>query len=157
MTTATVAPLARELNALTDAELDQYLEQHNRVISVQDPGQLPESFIERLRDRARRAREDPALDLDQLNIRLIAAAQQPTPEQSPSHSRSPTCSPPPIEDKERQEYEELVRAGGRPGYPLDLVEDVFRNPTKHRDILLPFLTTPSDWECPIVFTKQLGR
>lgn len=50
-----------------------------------------------------------------------------------------------------------MRAGGRPGYPLDMVEDVFRNPTKHRDILLPFLTTPSDWECPVVFTKQLGR
>lgn len=49
MATVAARPLARQLTALSDAELDQYLEQHNRVISVQDPGQLPESFIERLR------------------------------------------------------------------------------------------------------------
>jgi hypothetical protein len=47
--TATVAPLARQLDALTDAGLNQYLKQNNCVISVEDTGQLSRSFIERLR------------------------------------------------------------------------------------------------------------
>jgi hypothetical protein len=46
--------LARDITAFTDAELDQYLEEHSleggaTAIDVADPENLPPSFIQRLR------------------------------------------------------------------------------------------------------------
>ncbi len=38
-----------DLAALTDAELDQYLADNNNIVRVSDTGDLPESFLERLR------------------------------------------------------------------------------------------------------------
>lgn len=46
--------LAREVIAYSDAELDQFLEEHAldggaMVVEVEDPENLPETFIQRLR------------------------------------------------------------------------------------------------------------
>lgn len=46
--------LASQVAAFTDAELDQYLEASrlpngDRMVEVEDPDNLPESFIQRLR------------------------------------------------------------------------------------------------------------
>lgn len=45
---------ARDIAAYSDAELDQYLEEHRldggaMAVEVEDPENLPQSFIERLR------------------------------------------------------------------------------------------------------------
>ncbi|KAF2185518.1 hypothetical protein K469DRAFT_726674 [Zopfia rhizophila CBS 207.26] len=50
----------RDLAAYSDAELDQYLEESGRVVEVEDPENLPENFIQRLRDRTRRISEKEA-------------------------------------------------------------------------------------------------
>ncbi|KAJ3579605.1 hypothetical protein NPX13_g963 [Xylaria arbuscula] len=48
---------ARDFVAFDDVELDQYLDAHRleggaATVDVEDPENLPESFIQRLRDRA---------------------------------------------------------------------------------------------------------
>lgn len=59
--------------------------------------------------------------------------------------------------KEASAYDALVRDGGRPLYPIDLLERVSRDPEEYREILLPWQDPPdlrSPWE---VFQRQWQR
>ncbi|KAJ4303888.1 hypothetical protein N0V88_001487 [Collariella sp. IMI 366227] len=124
-------PRACDLVALSDAELDYHLEQ-NRFddgglidIDVEDPENLPEEFIQRLRDKARdrsNAVRSGAVNLDAVNARL-----------------------------------ELVGAGGRPMYPIEMVDHVAEDPRAYRHLLRPWCTSAEaswpDWF--VIFRKQL--
>jgi hypothetical protein len=59
---------------------------------------------------------------------------------------------------ERGHYNALVDDGGRPCYPIALLEQVSENPKEHRTILRPFQDSPDDsWPRWEVFGRQLGR
>ncbi len=59
---------------------------------------------------------------------------------------------------ERQYYDELVRDGGRPWYPISLLDDVSKNPDKHREMLRYWqggmMAEPDQWA---VYGPQLIR
>jgi hypothetical protein len=46
------------------------------------------------------------------------------------------ASPP--ENYETRSYHELISDGGRPSYPISLLDDVANNPGAYREILLPW-------------------
>ncbi|KAK4149736.1 hypothetical protein C8A00DRAFT_37666 [Chaetomidium leptoderma] len=161
---------ARDLVAFSDAELDRYLEQHRLDdgvaidIDVEDPENLPESFIQRLRDKARHmgdAARSGAVNLDEVNARLLGTASSGAPARAPSPpyvpGRSPTVLPSPPQGRARRHYDELVREGGRPMYPIELIDRVAKDPTAYRHLLRPWTTFgPADRsEWWMIFETQL--
>ncbi|KAH6627387.1 hypothetical protein F5144DRAFT_271580 [Chaetomium tenue] len=153
--------LAGEVAEFTDAELDQYLEASrlpngDRMVEVEDPDNLPESFIQRLRERARPQTFKP-VDLDQVSARLLQP--EPTRRRSSSTSSSSTsCSVTSEElyeegfEMEKKAYHELASDGGRPFYPIELLPDLSRHPEQHPEILR-YWSPPSKYFWHI-FTKQ---
>ena len=86
-----------------------------------------------------------AIDLNQVAARLDEISDKkdsliPTASQPVRYERSPTrsCSPPPLEDVEGEYYDELVKTGGRPSYPKDVMYQVSSNPEKYREVLRPW-------------------
>ncbi|KAI1124122.1 hypothetical protein F5Y10DRAFT_37375 [Nemania abortiva] len=171
-------PFARELAALSDPDLDRYLEEHRgrsgvTYVSVQDPENLPESFIQRLRDRAEGnyAATSHAVDLDKVTARLLELpadynARERSclhrPSDGNTHTQSPTSSyatqsPEPLETMETRYYNELVNDGGRPLFPIHLLGEVAGDPGAHREMLRPWQenlnATPPKWN---VFSAQMG-
>ncbi|KAI1170349.1 hypothetical protein F4777DRAFT_569465 [Nemania sp. FL0916] len=147
---ATKLPFASEVSAYSDAELDQFLDASrlpngHRVVTVQDPDNLPESFIQRLRDRVQP--HSKAVDLDQVAARLL----QPTPPRHrspspdliiPSHSTTPSCTTPTPEELyqnflrlEKESHAWLVREGGRPFYSIELLPDLSCHAEEYPEIL----------------------
>ncbi|KAI1733524.1 hypothetical protein F4680DRAFT_454864 [Xylaria scruposa] len=161
---------ARDIVAYSDAELDQYLEEHGLEggaihVDVKDPENLPPSFIQRLRDWAERAsntHQSRPVDADQLASRLHdiclcpADADQLTSRrwdtslrlllENPSGYSSGDTTPPRIPDEvlEREYYNTLVREGGRPSYSVDLIDEVLQHPLSHWDMLRPWVEYPPD-------------
>ncbi|KAK8038499.1 hypothetical protein PG993_006910 [Apiospora rasikravindrae] len=153
-------PLARDVARYNDAELEEFLqESKNRhgmyVIDVSDPENLPQDFINRLRDRATVPTHYQAIDLDQVTARLLAAS---TETDTAQRDRSPTAPLSPAGSSERRHYEALVRAGGRPCYPIQKLDDVMNDPHAYREILRPWVyhedMNPPEWE---VFRRQLSN
>ncbi|KAK8095044.1 hypothetical protein PG997_001729 [Apiospora hydei] len=154
------APLARDVAAYNDAELDAFLEESKRrhgayVVDVADPENIPDEFITRLRDRANAPARSQAIDLDQVTTRLLAASAE---TDTAQRDRSPTAPLSPTGSSERRHYEALVRAGGRPCYPIEELDDVMNDPHAYRDVLRPWVyhedMNPSEWE---VFQRQLSN
>ncbi|KAK3333490.1 hypothetical protein B0T19DRAFT_127539 [Cercophora scortea] len=169
---------AHVIAAYSDAELDRYLDEHRlegggaAVVDVEDWENLPQSFIQRLKDRAQRASDAPRsrpIDLDQVTARLLATTGNDTstlPQGNPpEHLRDlfakpgeilgPTPPPIPLEDLERDRYHELVLAGGRPLYEIELIDEVSKDPETYREMLRPWVRYPDAekpwWE---VFARQ---
>ncbi|KAH8745905.1 hypothetical protein F5883DRAFT_263302 [Diaporthe sp. PMI_573] len=150
---------ACEIVAYNDAELDQYLEEHcvdGGVVDVdvQDPENLPPSFIERLRDRAEHASspdQSRPVDADQLTSRVLGissgrnSSPRPLPQYSDCYS-SDAKTPPriPYEVLERENYNKLVKEGGRPLCTIDLLDEVIKNPLSQWDLLRPWVQYPPD-------------
>jgi hypothetical protein len=180
--------LARDLAAYTDAELDQYLQEHTSeggpaVVEVADPENLSGDFIQRLRwlclfpervcilltmkdrDRAQHgsvATQSRAIDLDQVTARLLqatssrfASPEPQSPASSGDESRATIPLSPGVND-ERRCHAMLVKDGGRPLYPISLLDEVSRDPGAYKDMLRPWLDDPDqdppDWDR--VFEKQ---
>ncbi|KAH6620870.1 hypothetical protein B0J18DRAFT_430913 [Chaetomium sp. MPI-SDFR-AT-0129] len=151
---------ASDLVALSDAALGRYLEEHRLDggvairIDVEDPENLPGSFIEKLRDKARDltdAARAGAVNLDEVNSRLLNIVRSDTPVSGhdPAQSGSPkpsTRSPTPendmVERYERECYEDLVRDGGRPMYPIELVNQLAEDPAAYPDLVRPWPLLP---------------
>ncbi|KAI1306664.1 hypothetical protein F5Y03DRAFT_354120 [Xylaria venustula] len=143
--------LARDLIALSDVELDQYLEQNRlecgvRVVDVEDPENVPESFIERLRCLANRSpdvAQSRPIDLDKVNALLLKIgahsnrSRSPSPQPS-SPSSSATQSPEPPQIAQTTFYHQLILEGGRPLYPIHLLDDISKSPEAYRDLLEPW-------------------
>ncbi|KAJ8131550.1 hypothetical protein O1611_g2074 [Lasiodiplodia mahajangana] len=76
----------------------------------------------------------------------------------PSTDSDVTLTPPSDGELERRNYYELVNDGGRPLYPIHLLDDVARKPRAHQDMLQAWLDHPDShakhpcWE---VFGEQL--
>lgn len=113
------------------------------------------------------------IDLDEVTARLLdlpttsttadlptstaAEPRFPPPLFYPRSSRTPTPPPPRDEDCEKDCYERLVNDGGRPCYPIDLLEEVASNPVAYNEKLRPWQPYPdpqsTEWE---VFGEQYG-
>ncbi|KAL7894885.1 hypothetical protein HDV64DRAFT_271489 [Trichoderma sp. TUCIM 5745] len=139
----------------------------SRVVSVHDPNNLSEQFIQRLRDRTRpsdKTLSRPA-DLAQVSERILQIAienEMARIRAFQPHSESPDLPSPEeqrIEDleKERKCHAMLVADGGRPFYPIHLLDAVSKNPTQYRELLLfwqgDYNHDPERWS--VVFGNQL--
>ncbi|KAK8133402.1 hypothetical protein PG984_005414 [Apiospora sp. TS-2023a] len=154
-------PLARDVAEYSDAKLDECLEKSKGrhgmyVIDVSDPENLADSVINRLRERANAPARPQVIDLDQVTARLLA-----TPATRPAttrRDRSPTAPLPPPGSAERRDYEELIRAGGRPCYSIEKLDDLMNNPRAYREVLRPWVHNVDmnrpEWE---VFGRQLSN
>ncbi|KAK4143515.1 uncharacterized protein C8A04DRAFT_28707 [Dichotomopilus funicola] len=131
---------ASEVAVFTDAELDDFLEASclpngDRVVEVEDPDNLPESFLQRLRQRHH-----------------VAA---PFPPQAPRHLVAPlhrrTCTKNRWKKKKRRITSSSD--GGRPFYPIELLPSISRNPEQYPDILRPWAepSKPPLWN---IFSTQ---
>ncbi|RKU43632.1 hypothetical protein DL546_004051 [Coniochaeta pulveracea] len=96
---------ARVIATYSDAELDKYLNDHRlgnggpTIVNVEDPENLPESFIERLRDRAQgttKSSQSRPIDLDELTARLLATTGSNTSLSPALRGRRLSSTPPPI-------------------------------------------------------------
>jgi hypothetical protein len=104
-----------------------------------------------------RSYKSHAVDLDQVNARLLEINASPTPPKQPQETpRTPDC------DEEEDTYsiteetaacQELVADGGRPWYPFHLFEHVRKHPTEHHS-MLRFWCFEGDW---VVYRKQWER
>ncbi|KUI70589.1 hypothetical protein VM1G_06061 [Cytospora mali] len=167
---------ARDIVAYTDVELDLYLEGHRleggaSAIDLEDPENLPDSFIQRLRNRAQRvenANQSIPVNLDHVTSRLLEISSgkntsQPLPLTQVRASSVETEPPSPVEHDEKRNYNELVINGGRPLYPIHLIDEVAKDPVAHWDMLRPWLDYPPDFnpdpDCHLnwsVFKLQLA-
>ncbi|KLJ13211.1 hypothetical protein EMPG_11865 [Blastomyces silverae] len=139
---------ACDVVAFDDAELDQYLEENGRTVSVDDPENIPESFIQRLKDRVNNgssAAKSLPIDLDQVSARLLQVATDKEPQDQQAAPRNrvvkyedsleglgwtaeSVCGTTPSPDpeagrrqtlkRESEAYKALVESGGRPSHPF---------------------------------------
>ncbi|UNI16685.1 hypothetical protein JDV02_003099 [Purpureocillium takamizusanense] len=168
-----------EIAALTDAQLAQFMLKHRRrdgdfdlpidgwdKLSTHDRKLL----AERLKLQEQILSQSPAtqsrpLNLDQLDARLRQVSYSDTVPQF--QKRRPGRVTPPYSkederrdqvDNETEAYNDLVGHGGRPLYPISLLEHVSRDFNKYREILRPFWSYPRDHQTPwLVFQRQLNR
>ncbi|KAK0262767.1 hypothetical protein LTR35_017643 [Friedmanniomyces endolithicus] len=133
-------PLACEIAAYSEEELDKILEENGRIISVRDPENIAPAFIQRLRDKVRSSREvthSRAVDLCQVAARLRVLSDN-TEQSTQTQSGPPT---PPLPTQQEQDLEDLqaeieaypalVEAGGRPPYPFHLLNEIFHQPEQY--------------------------
>ncbi|KAK1089600.1 hypothetical protein LTR48_000360 [Friedmanniomyces endolithicus] len=141
MSMALVAkPLACEVAAYSEEELDELLEANGRIISVRDPENIAPALIQRLRDKVRSSRgvnRSRAVDLCQVAARL----QDLSDNVEQSTQRQPGPPTPPLPTQQEQDLEDLlaeieaypalVEAGGRPPYPFHLLDKIFHHPEQY--------------------------
>ena len=99
------------------------------------------------------------VDLEQVTARLLElpAHTFTSPRRLAQSFDRQTPPPPRVEDCERMFYHSLINDGGRPCYPIDLLEKVASDPVAYNERLLPWQEDPqaesTDWQ---VFRKQDG-
>ncbi|KAK3940771.1 hypothetical protein QBC46DRAFT_449292 [Diplogelasinospora grovesii] len=162
---------ARYVIALSDAELDQYLEEHrgaNGETTIDGrgwetvPKDEQDRFIQRLRDRMQNERDAQSrpVDLDQVSARLLGLSALPPTRTRPelSHDERSSTGDPPGPDhwreEERVSHNALVSDGGRPWYPISLLDEVSEDPAKYSDMLFIWRKWNPKW---MVFGQQLRR
>ncbi|QSS54251.1 hypothetical protein I7I53_01747 [Histoplasma capsulatum var. duboisii H88] len=85
-----------DIVAYDDVELDEYLERTGRVVYVQDPENLPDSFLQRLRDRTYGgggADKSRPVDLAQVNTRLLQVEKEKEPGKEPQDKQAAPRTP----------------------------------------------------------------
>ncbi|KAJ4230716.1 hypothetical protein NW757_013981 [Fusarium falciforme] len=173
---AETAPVSvSEVAAMSDAELAQFMQKHRLPNGDYD---LPvdgwerlskderSRLAERLEAQKRGLAQSPTgcsrpLDLDDLDARLRQVSPsksfslRPEP-QTINRSRSPT---PPIDRTrlETEAYHELINDGGRPLYPIDLIQDVYRDPDNYAEMLRPWQEYLTSVSPSGIFQRQLQR
>ncbi|KAI6274166.1 hypothetical protein MCOR14_012039 [Pyricularia oryzae] len=151
-------PNAREIEAFSDAELTKHLWDNSRCVTVRDPENISESFLERLREmvRSHNVPHSAVVDLNGVNAKLLATEPKGR-EVSPASSDRVTEILDDTEDGEVSSHRDLVGAGGRPAYPIQLLDQVWENPRAYRDILSLFCFSEYEWENPTIFAWQKSR
>ncbi|KAK7403871.1 hypothetical protein QQX98_010375 [Neonectria punicea] len=169
---ATATLSVDEIAAMSDAELGQFMTKHRHPnggyeLPIDGWDKLSKDerdrLAERLKAQERGLAQSPTacsrpLDLDDLDARL----RQVSPDKSFSlrpetrTTRSPT---PPFDPTigETEDYYELVHEGGRPLYPVDLIQDMFRDPDNYAETLRPWQVNISPVSPSGIFQKQLQR
>lgn len=153
-------PNAREIEAFSDAELAKHLWENSRCVMVQDPENISVNFLERLREmvRSHNVPHSAVVDLDGVNAKLLAAEHKKRPrEASPASSDRVTEILDDMEDGEVSSHRDLVRAGGRPAYPIQLLDQVWENPREYSEILSLFCFFEYEWQNPTIFAWQKSR
>ncbi|EER41984.1 conserved hypothetical protein [Histoplasma capsulatum H143] len=181
-----VSPPRRTVLDFDDAELDEYL-QNRRSISVDEFENVPESFIQRLRERAHSehgAVKSHPVDLDQVSARLLHVAtdkeqqdQQLVPQKRlvkyedsfdgfewPNESVCGT-TPSPDPEAERREalqreadaYQALVQAGGRPSHSFHGTPSEIYKNPGEYRELLSFWVPESSQQEEYLFSNQWSR
>ncbi|PQE09032.1 ankyrin 23 unc44 protein [Rutstroemia sp. NJR-2017a BBW] len=157
--TETAKLFAGDIAAYSDAEVDQYLEANGRCVKVEDPENLPEDFIQRLRSNTAPSRP---IDLDYVSARLdeLPVDRDPLPQRYSSESSTTSIDEEESCRRNLEEetgyYHKLINDGGRPSHPIGLGYDVAKNMEEYREIL-PFWNphcNPSDEYGWMVFAKQ---
>ncbi|KAM3426473.1 hypothetical protein NHJ13734_009440 [Beauveria thailandica] len=166
---------AREIVAYGNEELDRYLEANgrDRVHSVSDAVRSPPVDLDQVSARLlqtsptrhssptpieRRARRySVSMEASQNPFSHQCSSQDPS---TPTSYRPETPANPHLQDLrfEKEDYGELVKDGGRPWYPIHLLEEVSGHPDEHREMLRYWqggmMAGPDQWT---VFGGQLVR
>ncbi|KAK4152083.1 hypothetical protein C8A00DRAFT_16590 [Chaetomidium leptoderma] len=175
--TANSLILETELHdGFSDAELVQYMKQNRRDdggFDLEFDGwenlakEQRDQLAQRLKDGALQANDEtksrPAdLDVVAARLREIDNHQDtlpPVASRSPRYDRSPTPIYDEVAETKKSEmvaYHDLIKDGGRPLYPISLLEEVLNDPEGHREMLLPWQPYPNPsipkWN---VFREQL--
>lgn len=101
-------------------------------------------FLRRDRDRAHGGgpAASRAIDLGQVAKRLLEIpvddTSPPPRREAPRKERTPTPPAETEEDMERESYPELVKDGGRPCYPFHLLDEIFKDPERYREMMAPW-------------------
>ncbi|RSL43878.1 hypothetical protein CEP54_014913 [Fusarium duplospermum] len=177
----TPSPLhVSELMAMSDDQLTQFMKEHRDStgiynLPVDGWEKLSKDERERLASRLK-AKErvislniettSQPLDLDDLDARLRQVppngdptASRPQP-QSPGQSRHP--SPATNHRAHRKEvetiyYNQLIEDGGRPLYPIELIDEVLEKPEEHRELIQPLQRHPELNQPFDIFLEQGER
>ncbi|MCJ1260127.1 hypothetical protein MMC24_007967 [Lignoscripta atroalba] len=158
--------LARDIAAYSDAELDKYLEINGRTVRVEDPENLPNHFIQRLRARAGASDTAPSrpIDLNYVAARLGDISTDREASSRPSSPASTILRSDNDEEycrerleEETEYYNTLIKEGGRPSHPISLGRDVAKNPGEYREILSFWQTAPNHPDFWEVFGKQMNE
>ncbi|OAA64391.1 hypothetical protein SPI_03038 [Niveomyces insectorum RCEF 264] len=158
---------AQEICQYDDKQLDKYLDENNGTVRVVDVENLPESFKQRLKRRGILQPFDMNLVNKKLEAILANSGPGPGPVSRPDpHPRYRPDSFPvtiPVTDElmhrfwifaEKRAYKWLIDDGGRPVYPIELLDDVAENPKAHKHLLLPMHLRPPHENTWRVFCKQ---
>ncbi|KAI8958177.1 hypothetical protein F5Y11DRAFT_50777 [Daldinia sp. FL1419] len=168
-----------DILTISEAELVQYMKQNRQPdgdfnLDLDGWENLPKNqrdqLAERLRAGAQQANDEVQsrpVDPDQLAAQLenIADNRDTLPQALSRPSPYSRCSTVGIDwDEERKKretiaYNNLVNDGGRPAYPIGLLEQVSREPDEYHEILRPWQEypdiSPPKWY--VVFQGQLKR
>ncbi|KAL5331131.1 hypothetical protein ACEPPN_000660 [Leptodophora sp. 'Broadleaf-Isolate-01'] len=123
-----------------------------RLVDVEDPENLPEEFIRRLRVRAGASdtTQSRPIDLDDLTTRLEAIPPSPASTEDLGDEEYYRYDL----EKQTECYNTLVTAGGRPSHPVSLGRDIEENPGEYREILSYWQSRENEWK---VFESQWRR
>ncbi|TAQ88568.1 hypothetical protein B7494_g3121 [Chlorociboria aeruginascens] len=146
---------AREIVGYSDVELD-------RIVQVEDPENLPEEFLERLRMRARTAQPQPhAIYVAERQPLSRQPLSRPPLRRGPSSSSSTMSYDPEVEHPkelavETEHYNALISDGGRPSHPISLGRDILKDPGEYREIISYWQKGCHDERSWQVFGSQRG-
>ncbi|KAG7290741.1 hypothetical protein NEMBOFW57_000744 [Staphylotrichum longicolle] len=165
-------PKLRALDALSysDSDFDRALRDimpssRNAVtyIDLQGWTELPEPDKLRVKDMIKnwmRSYKSHAVDLDQVNARLLKVSTSPVIPKQPQDTSTTITTPAEDEGEdgyliteETAAYQDIVADGGRPWYPFHLFEHVRKHHAEHRE-MLRFWCSARDWT---VYSKQRER
>ncbi|KID86448.1 hypothetical protein MGU_06260 [Metarhizium guizhouense ARSEF 977] len=164
-----------EVFAMNDAELAEFMQRHRRPngdyqLPVDGWDKLSKDERSRLAERLEAQKKSLAqsptacsrpLDLDDLDARLRQVSSDKSCSLQPENPTiyqqwSPT---PPFDPtlRETEAYHELLNEGGRPLYPINLIQDVYRDPDNYAKILWPWQENITPVSPSGIFQKQLHR
>ncbi|KAH7271843.1 hypothetical protein MRS44_004412 [Fusarium solani] len=169
-----------ELIAMSDDQLTQFMKEHRDSagtysLPVDGWEKLSKDERERLASRLKSKgrvislHSEPSsqpLDLDDLDERLrqvppngdptASRPQQQSPEQS-RHASPRTNRRKRSKEVERIYYTQLIEDGGRPLYPIELIDEVLEKPEEYRELVEPLQKYPGDNQPFDIFLEQNER
>ncbi|KAL5943073.1 hypothetical protein ACKVV1_001911 [Pyricularia oryzae] len=103
---------AREIEAFSNTELAKHLWENSRCVTVRDPENISENFLERFREmvRSHNVPHSAVVDLDGVNAKLLATEPKGR-EVFPASSDRTTEILDDMEDGKVSNHRDLVRAG----------------------------------------------
>ncbi|RDA88445.1 hypothetical protein CP532_6613 [Ophiocordyceps camponoti-leonardi (nom. inval.)] len=167
---------AADVLAMSDEKLGQFMQKYrNRDGDLHlpvdgwgkpSPGEL-NRLAERLKAQQRSfSAKDPTSysDFEQLDARLQQLSDGGVKDQRRMQERT---TPPDTEedhlrylkDSETKAWKQLIKDGGRPPFPINMVEEILRKPQQYCDLLWPFRggSLRDSTASPLVFDLQLKR
>lgn len=114
-------PNARQIEAFSNAEIGKHLWENSRCVIVQNPENISESFLEKLREmvRSHNVPHSAVVDLDGVNAKLLVTEHKKRPREAfPALLDRITEILDDMENGKVSNHRDLVGAGGRSAYPI---------------------------------------